>query len=81
MESKLLPGGSRTKAAPVIGKIVKANAVPLRHDGREIRATVSAGAASCPEDARDGEALRKLADRAMYAAKTRGGNRCVFHAR
>ena len=77
----LLPGASRAQAARVIGKIVTANAVPLRHDAREIRATVSAGAASYPEDARDAEALRKLADQAMYAAKARGGNRCVFHAR
>ena len=77
----LLPGAPPAQAARVLGKIVTANAAPLRHDGREIGATVSVGVASYPHDASDGEALRKLADQAMYAAKARGGNGCVFHGR
>ena len=77
----LLPGAPPAQAARVLGKIVSANAAPVRFDGREIGATVSVGAASYPQHASDGEALRKLADAAMYAAKTRGGNRCVFHGR
>jgi GGDEF domain-containing protein len=64
----------------VLAKIVAANATPVRHDGHEIRATVSIGACSFPDHARDGEALRKLADAAMYAAKGAGGNRFGFYA-
>ena len=40
---------------------------------------MSVGAAGDPRDARDGEALRKLADSAMYAAKAGGGNRYAFY--
>jgi GGDEF domain-containing protein len=40
---------------------------------------VSLGAAAYPRHARDGETLRKLADDAMYAAKTAGGNRYLFY--
>ena len=54
--------------------MVAANAAPLPHDGVELRATVSIGAASFPDDAKEGEALRKDADAAMYAAKAAGGN-------
>ena len=68
-------------AAGVLAKIVAANAEPLTYDGNEIRATVSVGAAEYPRDARDGDALRKLADDAMYAAKAAGGNRWAFYRR
>jgi diguanylate cyclase (GGDEF)-like protein/PAS domain S-box-containing protein len=75
----LLPGAPQPQAAGVIGKVVVANGAPVRYEGRDIRATVSAGAASYPAHARDGEVLRRLADQAMYRAKTRGGNCCVFY--
>ncbi len=75
----LLVGTPESQAARVLAKIVAANAAPLAYEGEEIRATVSLGAAGYPRDARDSEALRKLADGAMYAAKTGGGNRCVFY--
>ena len=77
----ILPGAAEADAARILQKIVAANAVPLRYDGREIRASVSVGAASYPRDAADEEALRKLADAAMYAAKGAGGNRCVAYGR
>jgi diguanylate cyclase (GGDEF)-like protein len=63
----------------VFAKIVAANAAPLAYEAQEIRATVSLGAAAYPRDAQDSEALRKLADSAMYAAKASGGNRYVFY--
>jgi GGDEF domain-containing protein len=69
------------RQARVLDKIVAANAVPLRHDGGEIRASVSVGAAGYPRDASDEEALRKLADAAMYVAKGAGGNRWVAYGR
>ena len=75
----LLVGTPESKAARVFAKIVAANAAPLAYDGEQIGATVSLGAAGYPRDAQDGEALRKLADGAMYAAKAGGGDRCVFY--
>jgi len=69
------------QAQHVLEKIVAANAAPLSWDGREIRATVSIGASVFPRDAEHEEALRRLADEAMYAAKAAGGSRCVFYAR
>ena len=77
----VLPGASRAQAARVLGKVVVANAAPLRFEAREIAPSVSAGAAAYPDDARDAESLRKMADAALYAAKTRGGNCCVFYGR
>jgi diguanylate cyclase (GGDEF)-like protein/PAS domain S-box-containing protein len=75
----LLVGTPESKAARVLAKVVQANAAPLAYEGTQIRATVSLGAAGYPRDARDGEALRKHADRAMYAAKAAGGNRYVLY--
>jgi diguanylate cyclase (GGDEF)-like protein len=75
----LLVGAAEADAESVLAKVVAANAAPLQHDGVELRATVSVGAAAFPENAREGEALRKQADAAMYVAKGAGGNRCAFH--
>ena len=38
--------------------------------------TVSAGLAAWPQDAHDGDALRRAADEALYRAKATGKNRC-----
>ncbi len=70
----LLVGAAQADAEGVLAKVVAANAAPLQHDGVELRATVSVGAAGFPHDAKEGEALRKHADAAMYAAKAAGGN-------
>jgi diguanylate cyclase (GGDEF)-like protein/PAS domain S-box-containing protein len=69
------------QAQHVLEKIVAANAAPVRHDGIEMRATVSVGASVYPCDAQEADALRKQADLAMYAAKGAGGNRWVFYRR
>lgn len=70
----LLLGAAQADAESVLAKVVAANAAPLQHDGVELRATVSIGAADFPDAAKEGEALRKHADAAMYAAKAAGGN-------
>ena len=70
----VLVGAAQADAESVLAKVVAANAAPLQHDGVELRATVSVGAAGFPDDAKEGEVLRKHADAAMYAAKAAGGN-------
>jgi diguanylate cyclase (GGDEF)-like protein/PAS domain S-box-containing protein len=77
----LLVGAPEAQAAAVLAKVVAANAAPVPYDGREIRATVSVGAAGYPDDARDAETLRKHADAAMYQAKALGGDRVLFYRR
>ena len=74
----ILLDAADAQAAPVLAKIVAANAAPVRHDGAEFRATVSVGASGYPRDAQEADALRKQADLAMYAAKAAGGNRYQF---
>lgn len=74
----ILVGAGEADAASVLAKIVAANAAPLVHDGAELRATVSVGAAGYPDDAVERETLRKHADAAMYDAKAAGGNRYRF---
>jgi diguanylate cyclase (GGDEF)-like protein len=77
----LLVGAAQADAESVLAKVVTANAASLQHDGVELRATVSVGAAGFPDDAKEGEALRKHADAAMYAAKAAGGNRYALYRR
>ena len=77
----LLIGTAERDAAGVLAKIVAANAAPVPHVDARIPASVSIGAASYPGDAQDERALRRQADEAMYAAKSAGGNRCVFYRR
>jgi len=77
----VLPGAARAAAMQILAKVVAANAQPLRLDGAELRASLSVGAAGFPDDAKEGEALRRHADAAMYAAKAAGGNRWAFYAR
>jgi diguanylate cyclase (GGDEF)-like protein/PAS domain S-box-containing protein len=77
----VLVGAAHADAAAVLAKIVAANAASVAFDGAQIRATVSVGAASYPHDAAQGEALRKHADAALYAAKAAGGDRYVFYRR
>jgi diguanylate cyclase (GGDEF)-like protein/PAS domain S-box-containing protein len=77
----ILPGSGRAQAGGVLGKVVAANDAPVAYAGAGIGTSISVGASSFPDDARESAALRKQADEAMYAAKAAGGNRCVFYAR
>jgi diguanylate cyclase (GGDEF)-like protein/PAS domain S-box-containing protein len=47
-------------------------------EGANVALSLSAGVACFPHDARDGDALVRAADRAMYSAKRAGGNRVHF---
>jgi diguanylate cyclase (GGDEF)-like protein/PAS domain S-box-containing protein len=75
----ILLDAGEAQAEGVLAKVVAANAAPLRHDGAEIRASVSVGASGYPRDAQEADALRKQADVAMYAAKAAGGNCYRFY--
>jgi len=77
----ILPGSGRAQAGGVLGKVVAANDAPVAYAGAGIGTSISVGASSFPDDARESAALRQQADEAMYAAKAAGGNRCVFYAR
>ncbi len=77
----ILPEAAEADAARILEKVVAANAAPGPWDSGAIAASVSVGAACFPRDAAEGEALRKLADAAMYAAKAAGGNRWVLYRR
>lgn len=72
----LLPevDGGETTAA-VERKIRKQLAVPYLIDGTVITVTLSTGSAVYPLDAKDQRNLIKLADAAMYHAKSNGGTR------
>jgi diguanylate cyclase (GGDEF)-like protein len=52
----------------------------LSTNGHPLRLTVSIGVAAIDEDTRDLRALLRNADRALYAAKHNGRNRCVAHS-
>jgi diguanylate cyclase (GGDEF)-like protein/PAS domain S-box-containing protein len=52
---------------------------PVDIAGQEIFLTVSIGAATCPDDARNVIDLIRNADAAMYRAKENGGNACVAY--
>ena len=77
----ILLDAGEAQAEGVLAKVVAANAAPVRHDGAEIRASVSVGASGYPRDAQEADALRKQADVAMYAAKAAGGNCYRFYRR
>jgi diguanylate cyclase (GGDEF)-like protein/PAS domain S-box-containing protein len=79
--ARVLPGADASAAARILEKVVEVNAVPVPWEGGGIASSVSVGAACYPHDATGTEALRKLADTAMYAAKAAGGNRYVLYRR
>lgn len=59
----------RTAALAAAQAVLSAILPPFRIDGREARVGASIGVAMFPADERDGRALLKLADAAMYRAK------------
>jgi two-component system cell cycle response regulator len=53
--------------------------IRIPQDGQRIRVTISIGIASFPEDTGDVDELMKMADDALYRAKTTGKNKVVEH--
>ena len=69
----------RTGALDVAKRVCKAveREPILVSDTLALNVTVSAGAAAIPEDVKSGLTLLNAADKALYAAKSRGRNRAV----
>ena len=65
-------------AALVARKLLDTVAPPLEIDGRTVTVTASLGVALYPKDSQDAASLIREADRAMYRAKSEGGNLCRF---
>jgi diguanylate cyclase (GGDEF)-like protein/PAS domain S-box-containing protein len=74
----LLGGADREAAAVMAGAVIGSLSRPLVVDGRDVRVGASIGIAVYPEDNLDVDNLLRLADEAMYAAKSRGGNGFAF---
>jgi diguanylate cyclase (GGDEF)-like protein/PAS domain S-box-containing protein len=70
-----------TDCEVVAGKILRALEPPVRVEGVQARLGASIGVSVYPADARDGEALLRNADAAMYRAKQSGGNRFRYYGR
>ena len=66
-------------AALVAAKVMQALALPFEVDGEEVFVSASAGIATFPIDGRDGTALMKNADAAMFRAKELGRNNFQFY--
>ncbi len=72
----VLPGATRAEARTRAEDWRRAFAgVAVRHEGGEIRATLSAGVAVYPQDGTTGEAVLRAADAALYDAKSAGRDR------
>jgi diguanylate cyclase (GGDEF)-like protein/PAS domain S-box-containing protein len=71
----ILTGAGSEAAAKVLEKVVAANAVPIPFKEEAVPVSVSVGACTFPEGARDELELRERADLKMYEAKRAGGNR------
>jgi diguanylate cyclase (GGDEF)-like protein len=65
----LLPGAGLAKATELGRRVAIALQIPFEIDGLEVVMDASIGAAMCPDDGVDAEALLQRADVAMYQAK------------
>ena len=67
-------------AAMVAQRILEALQAPMMIEGHEVVVTPSVGIAMAPQDADNVEDLLKLADSAMYHAKSQGRNKYSFYS-
>lgn len=72
----VMPETSSTGASAAAEKIrIAVEALVIPHEGKDLRITVSIGAAVLPEHAADKTMLIRIADEALYSAKHLGKNR------
>jgi len=72
---------SAEEAGRIAGRLLKHLQTPMQIGGHELIVTPSIGIAIAPDDATDCEELLKLADTAMYDAKSAGRNGISFFRR
>jgi len=71
---------SEVDALAIADKLMKSIEAPVTIDCRQLYVTLSAGIATYPDCADDGESLIQCADVAMYQAKAEGRNQCRFYS-
>ncbi|MBV9820116.1 MAG: EAL domain-containing protein [Solirubrobacterales bacterium] len=76
-----LPADAAIPVENVAGKLLDALREPFDIAARKLRSSASIGAGIYPAEADDTEALLRIADEAMYSAKSAGGGRMAFHRR
>jgi diguanylate cyclase (GGDEF)-like protein/PAS domain S-box-containing protein len=74
----ILANADREAVAPVLQKVVAANAAPVDFEGHALPVSVSLGACAYPQGATSELELQKQADARMYEAKRAGGGRYVL---
>ncbi len=72
---------SEEDARALAGRILHALAESFMIGTNRVNVGVSIGIAVAPKDSRDRETLMRMADTALYAAKSEGRNRCAFFHR
>ncbi len=72
---------SREDIKSILKKLIHAAKAPFILHGREVRITLSMGAAIFPDDATEPQTLMSHADAAMYAAKESGRNTYRFYTK
>ncbi len=69
----------RNELESTASRLLAAISQPIHVEDNEIRVRASMGLALFPDHARRAEVLRECADRALYQAKSEGGNRAVVY--
>jgi diguanylate cyclase (GGDEF)-like protein len=71
-------GVSAETAREIASDVLRIAREPLVIEGAELACTVSIGVSLYPDDAKDADHLLRVADQAMYVAKTSGKNKVCF---
>ena len=69
-----------SQAVPIARTIVRSISANVRLGEREVSISASVGVTAFPQHGDDAETLYRLADQAMYRAKSSGGHRVAVHA-
>ena len=75
----ILPKAQKEQALTFAKRCVRLVQEHYATESEDVRITLSGGVASCPEDARESQALVQCADEACYRAKQAGGNQAVAY--
>lgn len=68
-----------SQAVPIVREIVRSLSASVRLGEREVTVSASVGVTAFSQHGEDAETLYRLADQAMYRAKSAGGRRVAIH--